>query len=192
VAGYCGHRERTLELLASREGLDRQPLERLVNTHCHSDHMGGNAAIQAKYGCRTSIPAGEAPLIDDWDEQALILTIADQRAERFRYDDTFRHGDVLAMGGLDWLVHAAPGHDTHAVMFHSPEARVLVSGDALWENGFGVVFPQLFGRNTALKETRETLEAIARLDRISIWHAIMANRTEFNIYPFNLLGLGHG
>jgi glyoxylase-like metal-dependent hydrolase (beta-lactamase superfamily II) len=60
-------------------------------------------------------------------------------------------------------VLAAPGHDTHAVMFHSPEARVLISGDALWENGFGVVFPQLFGRDTALAEARATLEAIGRL-----------------------------
>jgi len=68
------------------------------------------------------------------------------------------------MGGLDWRVLAAPGHDTHAAMFHAPEARVLVSGDALWENGFGVVFPQLFGRDTALAETRATLEAIARLE----------------------------
>jgi glyoxylase-like metal-dependent hydrolase (beta-lactamase superfamily II) len=49
-------------------------------------------------------------------------------------------------------------------MFHSPEARVLISGDALWENGFGVVFPQLFGRDTALAETRATLETIARLE----------------------------
>jgi glyoxylase-like metal-dependent hydrolase (beta-lactamase superfamily II) len=48
-------------------------------------------------------------------------------------------------------------------MFHSPEARILISGDALWENGFGVVFPQLFGRDTALAETRATLEAIGRL-----------------------------
>ena len=68
------------------------------------------------------------------------------------------------MGGLDWRVIAAPGHDTHAVMFHSPEARLLISGDALWENGFGVVFPQLFGRDTALAETRATLEAISRLE----------------------------
>src|SRR5207245_1978537 len=83
---------------------------------------------------------------------ALILAIADQRAERFSYDDTFRDGDTLRMGGYDWQVIAAPGHDTHAVMFHSPEARVLISGDALWENGFGVVFPQLFGRDTALAE----------------------------------------
>src|SRR5512132_3961653 len=58
-SGYCTHRERTLELLASRDGLDRQPLERLVNTHCHSDHMGGNAAVANAYGCRITIPSGE-------------------------------------------------------------------------------------------------------------------------------------
>ena len=160
-SGYGAHVPQTLALL--ERVLAGKKLARLVNTHCHSDHMGGNAAIQAKYGCRTSIPEGEAALIDDWDEQALILAIADQRAERFRYDDTFRDGDTLRMGGLDWQVIAAPGHDTHAVMFYSPEARILMSGDALWENGFGVVFSQLFGRDTALAETRATLEAIGGL-----------------------------
>jgi len=160
-SGYGAHVPQTLALIEL--ALAGKKLARLVNTHCHSDHMGGNAAIQKKYACRTSIPEGEAPLIDDWDEQALILAVADQRAERFRYDDAFREGDTLRMGELDWQVVAAPGHDTHAVMFHSPEARVLISGDALWENGFGVVFPQLFGRDTALAETRATLEAIGGL-----------------------------
>ena len=160
-SGYGAHVAQTLALL--ERVLAGKKLARLVNTHCHSDHMGGNAAIQKKYGCRTSVPEGEAALIDRRDEQALILAIADQRAERFSYDDSFRDGDTLQMGGFDWRVIAAPGHDTHAVMFHSPEARVLISGDALWENGFGVVFPQLFGRDTALAETRATLEAIGRL-----------------------------
>lgn len=160
-SGYGAHAPQTLALL--ERALAGKGLARLVNTHCHSDHMGGNAAIQRKYGCRTSIPEGEAALIDDWDEQALILAIADQRAERFRYDDTFRDGDTLQMGGFDWQVLAAPGHDTYAAMFYSPEARILISGDALWENGFGVVFPQLFGRDTALAETRATLEAIGQL-----------------------------
>jgi glyoxylase-like metal-dependent hydrolase (beta-lactamase superfamily II) len=161
-SGYGAHAAQTLALL--EHALAGKSLSHLVNTHCHSDHMGGNAAIQRQYACRTSIPEGEAPLIDRWDEQALILAIADQRAERFRYDDTFRDGDTLDMGGLEWRVVAAPGHDTYAVMFHCPEERLLVSGDALWENGFGVVFPQLFGRETALAETRATLEAIARLE----------------------------
>ena len=161
-SGYGAHAAQTVALV--ERALFGKRLARLINTHCHSDHMGGNAAIQRKFGCRTSIPEGEAPLIERWDEQALFLAIADQRAERFRYDDTFRGGDALQMGGLEWRVIAAPGHDTHAVMFHSPEARVLISGDALWENGFGVVFPQLFGRDTALAETRATLETIARLE----------------------------
>jgi glyoxylase-like metal-dependent hydrolase (beta-lactamase superfamily II) len=161
-SSYLTHVPQTLALL--EHALDGKKLALLVNTHCHSDHMGGNAAIQRKFGCRTSIPEGEAPLIDNWDEQALILAIADQRAERFRYDDTFGDGDTLQMGEFAWQVIAAPGHDPHAVMFFSPEARVLVSGDALWENGFGVVFPQLFGRDTALAETRATLDAIASLD----------------------------
>ena len=161
-SGYGAHAAQTVALV--ERALAGKKLARLVNTHCHSDHMGGNAAIQRKFGCRTSIPEGEAPLVERWDEHALLLAIADQRAERFRYDDTFRDGDALQMGGLEWRVIAAPGHDTHAVVFHSPEARVLISGDALWENGFGVVFPQLFGRDTALAETRATLEAIARLE----------------------------
>jgi len=143
-SGYGAHAAQTVALI--ERALSGKRLARLVNTHCHSDHMGGNAAIQRKFGCRTSIPGGEAPLIERWDEHALFLAIADQRAERFHYEDTFCDGDALQMGGLEWRVIAAPGHDTHAVMFYSPEARVLISGDALWENGFGVVFPQLFGR----------------------------------------------
>jgi glyoxylase-like metal-dependent hydrolase (beta-lactamase superfamily II) len=161
-SGYGAHAAQTVALLA--RALKGQPLARLVNTHCHSDHMGGNAAIRRKFGCRTSVPAGEAPLIDRWDERELILAIADQRAERFAYDDTFSEGDRFGMGAYDWEVLAAPGHDTHAVVFHSPETRVLISGDALWEDGFGAVFAQLFGRDTALAETRETLERIAGLD----------------------------
>jgi glyoxylase-like metal-dependent hydrolase (beta-lactamase superfamily II) len=161
-SGYGAHVSQTVALL--ERALEGNPLERLVNTHCHSDHMGGNAAIRRRFGCRTSIPEGEAPLIDRWDERELILSSADQRAERFAYDDTFAEGDTLRMGECEWRVFAAPGHDPHAVVFYSPETRVLLSGDALWENGFGAVFAQLFGRDTALDETRETLERIAGLD----------------------------
>jgi len=161
-SSYVTHAPQTLALL--EHALAGKKLAWLINTHCHSDHMGGNAAIQKKFGCRTSIPEGEAPLIDDWDEEALILAVADQRAERFAYDDTFKDGDTLRMGEYVWQVLAAPGHDTHAVMFYSPETRVLISGDALWEHGFGAVFAQLFGRETALKETRATLERIAAVD----------------------------
>jgi glyoxylase-like metal-dependent hydrolase (beta-lactamase superfamily II) len=161
-SGYVAHAEQTLALID--RALGGRPINWLVNTHCHSDHMGGNAAVHRRYGCRRSLPVGEAPIVAAWDEDALLLSYADQRAERFSFDDTFAPGDVLRMGPYDWQVLAAPGHDAHAVMFYAPGPRVLVSGDALWENGFGVLFSQMTGRMETFAETRSTLDAISDLD----------------------------
>lgn len=161
-SGYLSHAPQTIELVA--HALGGRGLDRLVNTHCHSDHMGGNASLQRRYGCHTSVPAGEAPLIERWDENALLLSYADQRAERFRVDATIAPGDRLHMGGMNWVAIAAPGHDAHALMFHAPEQGILISGDALWEDGFGVLFPQLFGAQGTFAETRRTLDTIAALD----------------------------
>jgi glyoxylase-like metal-dependent hydrolase (beta-lactamase superfamily II) len=161
-SGYGDHVPQTLALLD--HALAGRRLTWLVNTHCHSDHMGGNRAVQEKFACRTTIPTGEAPLIDAWDEEALILGFADQKADRFRYDDTHTAGATFRMGDLDWQALAAPGHDPHALMFYAPAERVLIAGDALWEDGFGVIFPALFGDTHALVQTRTTLDAIARLD----------------------------
>ncbi len=137
-------------------------LDWLVNTHCHSDHMGGNARIRAANGCRLSIPVGEAPLIEAWDDESLWLGYAEQRCERFEFDDTIAPGDRLNWGGMDWLAIAAPGHDMGALMFHCEQERVLLSGDALWENGFGILLPGP-GRNERLAATRQTLETISKL-----------------------------
>jgi glyoxylase-like metal-dependent hydrolase (beta-lactamase superfamily II) len=160
-SGYHAHAAQTLLLL--QHALGGKPLTRLINTHCHSDHMGGNAAVQRAYGCRISVPAGEAPAIAAWDERAMMLGYTGQSAERFSYDDTIAAGDRLQLGGLEWEALAAPGHDMHALMFYAPAARILISGDALWENGFGLIFPELFGQAGGFAATRATLEAISRL-----------------------------
>ena len=156
-------REATITLAKVSAELAGRPLDWLVNTHCHSDHMGGNAAVRRAHGCRLSVPVGEAPLIDAWDEQTLWLSYADQRCERFAFDDTIAPGDVLDWGDLAWRAIAAPGHDMGALMFHCEEERLLITGDALWENGFGVLLPGP-GREERLAAARSTLESIAGLD----------------------------
>ena len=139
-----------------------QPLDWLVNTHCHSDHMGGNAAVQSTYHCRLSIPRDEAPIVEAWDEQALWLAYADQRCERFSFDDTVAPDDTFHWGDLHWRAIAAPGHDMAALMFFCEETGLLISGDALWQNGFGIVLPGP-DRMERLAATRTTLETIADL-----------------------------
>jgi glyoxylase-like metal-dependent hydrolase (beta-lactamase superfamily II) len=48
-------------------------------------------------------------------------------------------------------------------MLYCAEERVLISADALWENGFGVIFPELEGES-GFAEEQAVLEAIAKLD----------------------------
>jgi glyoxylase-like metal-dependent hydrolase (beta-lactamase superfamily II) len=162
-SGYHTHAPLTLGLLEGRFGLAGGPLALLVNSHCHSDHIGGNAAIRERYGCAIAIPEGEAKLLDPWDPIGLLLTYADQHAPQFRFDRTIAPGDVNRWGDLDWEALGAPGHDMGALMFYNRAHRILVTGDALWANGFGFVLPREIDP-TCLPATRATLDLIASLD----------------------------
>jgi glyoxylase-like metal-dependent hydrolase (beta-lactamase superfamily II) len=159
--GYVTHAPQTLALV--EHALDGRRLDRIVNTHLHSDHCGGNAALQAAFGCRIAIPAAEADKIRDWDEDALSYRATGQQCARFRFDQTNSPGDVLTMGDLEWQALAAPGHDPHALLFWCAEEGILIAGDALWQNGFGVIFPELAGE-PGFGEVRATLDLIAALD----------------------------
>lgn len=160
-SGYVTHAEQTVALV--NHALDGRKLNRLINTHSHSDHIGGNAAIQAVHQCRIFVPAGLQATIAEWDEAALLLSPLGQQAARFQHDGTLTAGDCFEMGELNWQCLAVPGHDMDALAYYNPEKRLLISGDALWENGFGVIFPELLGTADGLQATRNTLEMLARL-----------------------------
>jgi glyoxylase-like metal-dependent hydrolase (beta-lactamase superfamily II) len=162
-SGYVTHAPLTLALLRSERGLGGEPLALLVNTHGHSDHIGGNSAVQGAYGCPIAFPEAEAPLVDAWDEKGLWLAYADQFAERFRVDERLEAGGTRVWGGLTWRLIAAPGHDMGALVFFNPEHGILISGDALWQNGYGIVVPPALDPR-ALPATRATLDVIAALD----------------------------
>ncbi len=158
--GYLQHAPQTLALV--RHGLQERPLDRMINTHLHSDHCGGNALLQAHYGCRVSIPHAEAAKVAAWDDDALSFVATGQRCERFTSDDTVRSGDVLELGGMPWQAMAAPGHDPHSLVFFCASEGILISADALWGNGFGVVFPELDG-DSGFAEVAATLDMIDSL-----------------------------
>jgi glyoxylase-like metal-dependent hydrolase (beta-lactamase superfamily II) len=162
-SGYVRHAPLTLALVSSAQGIGNAPLARLVNTHCHSDHIGGNAAIRARYGCPIALPEREVPIIAAWDEQTLLLGYCDQRADRFTADEAIRAGETRVWGDLEWRALDAPGHDMGALVFHNLEYGILISGDALWENGYGLVMPPEIDP-AALPAARATLEMLSHLD----------------------------
>ena len=160
-SGYVSHAPQTVELV--RQALDGRRLARIANTHGHSDHIGGNAALQREFGCTITVPHGIADAIAAWDEEALMLTPSGQRGDRFLHDASHQPGDEFEMGGLVWRALHAPGHDMDALVFYCESRRMLISGDALWRDGFGIQFAEILGQAAGLAATKQTLEAIGRL-----------------------------
>ena len=160
-SGYCTHADQTLVLVEG--ALQGRPLDVLVNTHLHSDHCGGNAALQARYpALQTHIPPGHAAFVARWDPHTLSYAPTGQECPQYRYDVALVPGGTLSLGAQLWQVHAAPGHDPHSVILFEHESRTLISADALWERGFGVVFPELDGVG-AFDEVAATFDLIESL-----------------------------
>jgi glyoxylase-like metal-dependent hydrolase (beta-lactamase superfamily II) len=160
-SGYWTHSEQTVQLV--HRACEGRQLQVLINTHLHSDHCGGNAALQEHFpSVQTLIPPGLARAVRRWDEAALTYTPTGQACPRFRYDDVLAPGSTVRLADGEWEIHAAPGHDPHSVILYEPNSRTLISADALWENGFGVVFPELEG-DSAFDEVAKTLDVIERL-----------------------------
>ncbi|OWQ86789.1 MBL fold metallo-hydrolase [Roseateles aquatilis] len=160
-SGYASHAQQTLALIgdALHEG---ESLRLIANTHLHSDHCGGNAALVARHGCPIVIPPGDFEAVQAWDERRLSYRATGQRCERFSAAGKLLPGDRLRQGRLIWEVHAAPGHDPHSVILFERSLRTLISADALWERGFGIVFPELDG-DSAFDEVEDTLNIIEAL-----------------------------
>jgi glyoxylase-like metal-dependent hydrolase (beta-lactamase superfamily II) len=160
-SGYVTHEAQTLALV--QNALDGRKLDRLVNTHLHSDHCGGNHLLQTHYPqLETHIPPGEAKAVAIWDVEALSYEATGQLCPRFKFEGLLHAGQILRLASLNWEVHAAPGHDPHSVILFEPSHKVLISADALWANGFGVVFQELEGVD-AFHEVAQTLDLIESL-----------------------------
>jgi len=165
-SGYVTHQAQTLALVT--QALAGRALDLLVNTHLHSDHCGGNQALQAHYpDLKTAIPPGLSQAVQDWTEDELSYKPTGQNCPPFVFTSLLQPGSSHRWANMEWQVHAAPGHDPHSVILFAPEHRLLMSADALWQNGFGVVFPELAGV-AAFDEVGQTLDLIERLNPATV------------------------
>jgi glyoxylase-like metal-dependent hydrolase (beta-lactamase superfamily II) len=159
--GYHTHAAQTLALVQS--ALSVQPLNRILNTHLHSDHCGGNAFLYQAYpSLEIHIPKGHAHFVDAWDANGLTYEPTGQACPQFKKSDVLLDGDTFEIAGVIWQVLAAAGHDPHSIILFNESHGILISADALWENGFGVVFPEIEGVS-AFDEVEETLDIIENL-----------------------------
>lgn len=162
-SGYCAHQQMTVGLVTNaiaQRGL--KALNKVVNTHLHSDHCGGNAALSEAFDCEIWIPQAEAIAVQDWNQNLLSFERLGQECPRFSHQALLVPGKEILLGSYRWQILAAPGHDNHSVMLYQEQHQILISADALWEEGFGVIFPELWGEG-GFEEVAQTLELIEGL-----------------------------
>ena len=172
-SGHVVHAEQTVALVrhalaANTPTAGGAPahLRRIVNTHVHSDHCSGNAALQRATGAGLTIPPWQAQAVERWDDEALSYAATGQLCERYSADATLAPGQRLQAGGRAWEAVAAPGHDPDSLMLFDARDGVLISADALWGNGFGVVFPAIDGRLDLANAFDDVAEALATIERL--------------------------
>jgi len=162
-SGYYAHQNLTLDLLGSALKKHHLPkLNKLVNTHLHSDHCGGNAAIAKAFHCDVLIPSAEELAVKNWDNALLSYDNLGQECPQFYHQGVLVPGEEILLGRYFWKILAAPGHDPHSIMLYQVDHRILISADALWEEGFGVIFPELWGE-AGFEEVAQTLDLIETL-----------------------------
>ncbi|WP_069385990.1 MBL fold metallo-hydrolase [Cellulosimicrobium cellulans] len=134
--------ERLLVASARPDG----PLQTVVTTHRHRDHVGALADVVAATGARVAVGADDAAAVT--------------AATGVRTDRALAHGDTVAVGDVHLEVVALRGHTPGSVALayrepeHAagPEARAgrvhLFTGDSLFPGGVGSTDhdPVRFGR----------------------------------------------
>ncbi|MFI4875859.1 MAG: MBL fold metallo-hydrolase [Blastopirellula sp. JB062] len=108
----------------------------ILNTHGHSDHIGGNASLKKTYAeLPLIIGRGDAEKLTDPQKNlsagfgvALISPPADQVVDE---------GEVLSLAGIEFEVRDAPGHSSGHVIFVIHDAKVILGGDVLFAGGIG-------------------------------------------------------
>lgn len=164
--GFVKHSPTTLALVDAALAHERpaaRRIGRIINTHLHSDHCGGNAAVHERHGSRITVPAASFEAARAWDIDALTHRDTGQPCPRFPVDDALAPGDEFEAGGVRWVAHAAPGHDPDSLVLFAPEEGLLVSADALWGSGFGIIFPELQDES-GFAEQRAVLDLIESLE----------------------------
>ncbi|MBS1683256.1 MAG: MBL fold metallo-hydrolase [Bacteroidetes bacterium] len=131
--GCSDAREREA-LIAEISRLQLKPV-RLLNTHCHVDHIPGNPLIANTYGIGLEIHPLEEPVLADAPNFADMFGIEmDAMPPVIGY---LNEGDEVKFGNTVLKVLFTPGHSPGSISFYNPTDKYVISGDVLFYQSIG-------------------------------------------------------
>ena len=110
-------------------------IQKLINTHCHIDHVFGNYHVKHKY----KVPF----LIHSKDHDTLRAVKAYAPSYGFQHyqeaepDSFLREGEELVVGNMKFEIRFTPGHAPGHIVLINEEEKVCLGGDVLFQGSIG-------------------------------------------------------
>lgn len=108
---------------------------KLINTHCHFDHLMGVEFMRKKYELRFSCHPDDSFLIERASRQAAMFGF--EIPDVSHADDSLYEGDFITFGNSGLSVIHVPGHSPGHVVFYSESDKFLLAGDVLFYGSIG-------------------------------------------------------
>ena len=109
---------------------------KLINTHCHIDHILGNNFIAKTYDLELEMNANDMELIKSSNEIAQLYGFTDYEMSPLP-KKFLNEGDTLEFGNSQFKILFTPGHAPGHISLYSEKDDLLISGDVLFNNSIG-------------------------------------------------------
>ncbi len=149
---YFSAEQETLKNFITDTGLE--PI-RLLNTHCHLDHVFGNKWVAETWKLELFLHSGE--------EQMLKLAPLSGEKWGLPFQNYagplhfLNEGDTVFLGEDELTVILAPGHSPASICFYCAKQQFLIGGDVLFRESIGRTDLPGGNHETLLKSIREQL-----------------------------------
>lgn len=128
---YLNERKILLDAI-SKESIS--PIK-LLNTHCHIDHIFGNKLIYEMFGLKPWIHLLEQPVLDRSPQAGLMYNVPfDPSPNPAGY---LKEGEIIQFGDDELEVIFAPGHSPGSICFYCKKQKFLIGGDVLFKGSIG-------------------------------------------------------
>ncbi|MFY0651598.1 MAG: MBL fold metallo-hydrolase [Cyclobacteriaceae bacterium] len=130
----CYERQEEEELTSFIES-ENLNVVKLVNTHCHIDHVFGNQFVKDKYGVGLYIHKADEETLRSVKVYAPAYGFTNyNEAEADGYFDV---SDTLDFGNSSFEIVFVPGHAPGHIAFINKEQKVCIGGDVLFDGSIG-------------------------------------------------------